>query len=422
MKTWLKRIVWIGIAAAVGVLLVRSFRTAPVLIDAAEVHRGGLRVTVDDDGRTRVRERYTIDAPIAGRLVRTALDPGDEVEAGETVVAEFVPVAPTLLDVRSRSEAEARLGRAEAAVAEAEARREQAATDHEFEQDELERATELYEQGIRTREELDRAQYEERRTFQSLRAAELAAQVARYEVDVARASLVEVNAPEEGQDIDELRGGGVEIARDGRLFLRSPINGKVLRVFEESARALAAGTPILEVGATSSLEIVADYLSQEAVKVRPGMQVRIVGWGGEEPGGKERELEGRVRVVEPGGFTKVSALGVEEQRVNIVVDPVSSDEADDDLWAELGDGYRVELRIVLWEAEDVLVVPTGALFREGEAWSAFVVVDGVAERRDVALGRMNGLEAQIVDGLSEGDVVVLYPSELIGEGTPVEAR
>jgi len=212
--------------------------------------------------------------------------------------------------------------------------------------------------------------------------------------------------------------GGPVVESDGRLRMRSPVDGTVLRVFEQSARTLAAGTPILEVGNTAALEVVADYLSQDAVKIRPQMAARISGWGGEAEDGAPRVLQGRVRVVEPAGFTKVSALGVEEQRVNVIVDP----EGDPEQWAALGDGFRVDLQVVLWEQSDVRVVPTGALFREDGDWACFVANRGRAELRRLQLGRRNGLHAQVREGLEDGEWDVLYPSELVAPGTAIAAR
>lgn len=420
MKKWIKRALWIGLGLVLLAFLARSFRETPVLVDVAVVQSGTLLVTADDDGRTRIRERYTVSAPIAGRLLRTALDPGDAVAAGETLVAELAPVASGLLDARTRSEAGARIRRSEAALQEAETRVEMAEADHVFAEAELERFRSLHQQGVQARETLERMERDERLAFQGVRAAQFAVQVAGFELEVARASLLEPSG--EGPTVPGTSpvdgDGGVALAPDGRLLLRSPVDGRVLRVFEESARTLPAGTPILEIGADGAIEVVADYLSQEAVRIEPGMEALLEGWGGVDDAGEEVTLHGRVRLVEPGGFTKVSALGVEEQRVNVVVDP-DGDPAD---WSALGDGYRVELRILLWRGDDVLIVPTGALFREGAAWAVFVVEEGRAVRREVQLGRMNGLEAQVLGGLSEGDRVVLYPSELIGEGAAVEAR
>jgi len=424
MKKWIKRSVWSLVGIGAILLVVRAYRGTPTLVDAATVARGPLLVTVDDDGRTRVRERYIVSAPIGGRLLRTALRPGDGVRARDTLVAEFAPTAPDLLDARSRAEAHARLKRAEAALSEAQAREALAEADRVYAVAELERTRDLAQKGVKPREVLERAERDERRSQAALRAAQFAVQVGHYELELARASLLETNPVEPEPDPAEVASGANgdsgwgPVGADGKLLLRSPIDGTVLRVFEESARTLAAGTPILEVGSTRALEIVADYLSQDAVKIRPGLDVFIEGWGGELPGGEERVLRGRVRVVEPGGFTKVSALGVEEQRVDVVIDPVG----EEDEWAALGDGYRVEVRVLLWREDDALIVPTGALFREGDAWRVFVDEEGRARRRAVEIGRRNGLEAQVLGGLEEGERVVLYPSDLIGEGSRVEAR
>lgn len=421
--------------AAIVVMLALAFRPAPMLVDAARVSRGALSVTVDDDGFTRVRERYTISAPLPGRLLRPPLEPGDPVTAGETVVAEFVPAAPDPLDLRARAKATAGVDRARAALRESEARREQARADRDFARSSLARTRQLHEEKVLSTEALDAAETDDLRSRAGLRAAEVAVQVAQHELNLARAGLVEAtpgelneSAPEPAASKPEgasgssivsapaAGGGGAPGVR--QLQLRSPIDGKVLRVFEESTRTLPAGTHILEIGNTARLEIVADYLTQDAVHVLPGMPVRVRGWGGRMPDGSDRILEARVRVVEPAGFTKVSALGVEEQRVNIVVDPIG-DPAD---WEALADGYRVELSIVVWEGQDLLTVPTGALFREGPSWAVFTVDGDEALLRPVELGRRNGLSAEVVEGLSEGDRVVLYPSDLIEDGTRVVAR
>lgn len=426
-KTLWKRSVWALVVLGVGALLVHAFRPTPIPVDVVPVSRGTLRITVDDDGYTRVRERYTISAPIRGLLLRTILNPGDPVLAGETLVAEFVPIAPELLDARMRGEAEARLNRAEAAYRQAGARKEQAEVDLRFAESELERIRQLHDDGVESEGRLDRAVRDERRALQGMRATEFGVQVAHYELELARASLVEdatanvevePDPDQESSAVTDSFIGRGDVYRDRKLPLLSPINGVILRVLEESARPLTAGTAILEVGNTDALEVVADYLSQDAVKVEPGMGVIVEGWGGEDSTGRERPLDGRVRVVEPGGYTKTSALGVEERRVNVIVDP-SGDPRE---WAALGDGFHVELRIVLWEQDDVVIVPTGTLFREGDAWAAFVVEDGVARQRVLELGRRSALEAQVLGGLEVGDQVVLYPSGMLGDGTPVEPR
>jgi len=397
---------WVSIvlAALAAVALWRAFTPSPLLVEVAPVRRGVLEITVDDDAHTRVRDRFTISAPILGTLVRTPLRAGDPVRANETVVAEFLPSASSPLDPRSREEASAKLAAAEAAVQQAQANRERAEADLQFARTTWDRAKDLYGKRVIAREELDGSERDRAAAEAALRAAESALHVAKHDVDIARAVL-------EG-------GTATPGAANGNVLLRSPIDGTVLRVHEESARTLAAGTPILDVGDTTKLEIVAEYLTQDAVRVRPGMEVRLEGWRVEVGANDDDVLRGQVRVVEPGGFTKISALGVEEQRVKIVIDPAGDPQA----WASIGDGYRVEARIVLWRGENVVVVPTGALFRDGDGWATFVVERGRAERRTVTLGHTGGLEAEVLDGLEPGDMVIMYPSELVEDGARVEMR
>jgi HlyD family secretion protein len=417
MKRWLRRGILAGVAVAAAYALWAAFRPQAILVDTAPAVRGDLTVTVDDDGRTRVRERYVVSAPIAGRLLRTVLEPGDGVRGGETIVAEFAPVPPVLLDARSRAEAQARLQRAEAAVDENRARAAEARERANFLAAELKRQRDLAAAEISGPAALEQAESAERAAREAQRAAELAVQVARYELDVARAALIE---PTDASDPTPPRQASADGDRPPPvlLHLRSPIDGRVLRVFEESARALAAGAPILEVGNPTALEVVADYLTQDAVRVRPGMRAWIEGWGGEDAGGTPRTLQGVVRLVEPSGYTKVSALGVEEQRVDVIVDPAGAAAE----WEELGDGYRVELRIVVDEAKEVLLVPAGALLRRGDGWAAFVVEAGIARLRAVTVGRRTGLSAEVIAGLAAGEVVITYPSDLVADGTSVRGR
>jgi HlyD family secretion protein len=397
MTAWTRRSLWLLAGAAAAALFVRAFRAPPVLVDTALVERGALEVTVEDDGRTRVRERYVVSAPIDGQLLRVPLDPGANVVAGETVLAEFEPRAAVPLDARARAQAQARAEAAAAALERARAEEASAQAAWEYARIDLARRRQLSESGIEQQARVDQAMRDERGAGEAVRAARFQVLVARHELEAARALLEEDG--EEGRKV---------------LLLRSPIDGVVLRLREESSRTLAAGAPILEVGDVSRLEIVADLLSQDAVAVRPGMTVEVLGWGGPEGTGESR-LRGVVRHVEPAGYTKISALGVEEQRVDVIVDPVGS-------WDELRDGYRVEVRIVVWRGDDVRIVPTGALFREGGSWSAYVVEDDRAVARALEIGRRGGLEAEVLSGLAEGEQVVLYPSELIEPGTAVEVR
>lgn len=403
---WLGRIVVISILAGVSLLLARAFRPTAMLVETGEVRRGLLQVTVDEDGRTRVRDPYVVSAPVDGRLERVALEPGDRVESGRTLVAEFSRTAPHLLDARGLAEARARVGRAEAALEQARARAEESTAALELARSEQGRQAELFGQGLASEQAVERAEDDLRRAHSTAKDAELAVRVAEYELELAGAGLVEDTPDETG-------------LASGRIALSSPVDGVVLRVFEESSRPLAAGTPILEVGNLDQLEVVADYLTEEAVRIRPGMVAWIGDWGEARTHESSGELRGRVRRVEPGGYTKVSALGVEEQRVDVVVDlPPRSDPAGGAA-SRLGDGYRTRVRIVLHEAGDVVLVPTGALFRSEGAFAAFVVADGIARRREVTVGEIAGLEAEVTSGLEPGERVVLYPSELIRDGLRV---
>lgn len=409
-KTW----VWTAVAIGAIAALVWAFLESPLLVDVAEVRRGLLRVTVTDDGRTRVRERYTVCAPVHGRLVRTTLDPGDPVQRGETVLAVFAPSAPQPLDPRSREQAEAQLGQARANLRQTRALLEQTEADVKLTTSECERVRKLVVENIASTELLDRAQHDQARAEAARRGAEFAVAVAEFGQRLAQANLVELQQ----LPTDDTHREANRKPSGGTLVLHAPIQGTVLRVFEESERDVAPGTPLLEIGDVSRIELVADFLSQDAVKVRPKMRAFVRGFGGEHGPDRPATLEARVRLVEPSGFTKVSALGVEEQRVNVIADPVG----DDPQWRQLGDGFRIELSVELWSAEDVLQVPTGALFKAGGAWAVYAVSDGRAQRRQVKIGRRSGLEAEVLEGLEPGTPVVLYPSELVQDGGRVAPR
>lgn len=390
-----------GIAAlAVVGLLVWLFRPTPVLVDVGRVERGTLLVTVDEEAETRVRERFAVAAPVTGRLERIALDEGDAVERG-TVVARVHPIP---LDPRALAEAQARLEAAVAMEREAEARVHRARAALEQARRSARRARELAAAGALSDEARERAELEALTGAEELEAAEFAARAARFESRAARAALMAAGEPVSPAD-GLVRPCG---DRDSNcLELRSPVKGRVLRVLEESERIVAAGLPVIELGDPAEIEIVVDVLSTDAVKVKAGAPVLIENWGGDEV------LRGRVRLVEPSGFTKVSALGVEEQRVNVIVDLPERPES-------LGDGYRLDARIVVWEGADVLKVPAGALFRYGEAWSVFVVEAGRARRREVEIGQRSAREAELKSGLREGDLVILHPSDQVEDGVRIE--
>jgi HlyD family secretion protein len=377
---------WIVLGLAVVGLVGYAFLPTRVEVDVAAVTRGRLMVTVDREGKTRVRERYVVSAPLAGRLVRIELHPGDRVEEKKTVVAAIEPGDPSLLDARARAEAEARVRAAEETRKLAEANLRRAQAEHE-------RARQLGPGRSIAREELERIEHKER-------AAAFSARIAAFELELAKAALLRTRprSPKENGN--------------ARLDIRSPITGCVLEVYQESARMIPFGTELLKLGDTADLECVIDVLSTDAVKISRGAKVYLEHWGGDRP------LLGRVRLVEPAAFTKVSALGVEEQRVNVLVDFTEPRAR----WQALGDAYRVEARIVVWERNEVLKAPAGAFFRSGDGWAVFRNDKGRARLTRVTMGRSNGLETQVLEGLNEGDQLILHPSDRIREGVAVAPR
>ena len=391
-----KRLLKIGIAvivlAAIGFW---AFAPTAVPADFGEVVRGSLQVTVNEEGRTRVRDRFVVSAPLPGRMQRIELEPGDPVVAGKTVVARFQPTDPALLDVRTRAELDARVRAAESALGSAQADRERIRAELKFAEADLARARQLVEQKVISEREAEGAQREAEALARALESAEFAVNTARHQLEVARASLIQT------------RGG-----RSAAIPLYSPIDGVVLRRLQESETVVPTGQPLIEIGDVGDLEIVSDLLSSAAVQVEPGQPVLIEQWGG------DHALNGRVRLVEPSGFTKISALGVEEQRVNAIIDFVDPPEAR----PNIGDGYRVEVRIIVSSRENVLKVPTSSLFRHEAEWAVYVVENGRAVRRLVKVGERNGLEAEIIGGLTEGERIIVFPSDAVSDGVAVTAR
>jgi HlyD family secretion protein len=398
-----RRLTWVIVGALLLLLLAWAFWPRPESADIAVVERAPLMITLDEEGETRVRDRFVVSAPLAGRVLRIELEPGDPVEANKTVLAIFQPQTPTLLDARSRAEAEAGARAARASLESARAERNRVAAELEFALAELERSLRLAADQIVSAEQLESAELAARSRAESLEAADFSAQTARYQLEVARARLLEGIPPSDNPGEGEV---------GSPISLRSPVDGVVLRRLRESEAIVPAGEPLLEVGKPADLEIVADYLSADVVKIHPGDRVLIEEWGG------ENALEGRVRRVEPSGFMKISALGVEEQRVNVVIDFVDPPEAR----PGLADGFRVELRVVLWEGEDVLQVPTGSLFRNDDDWAVFAVEDGRAKLRRVEIGRQGGLVVEVVNGIEEGEEVILHPGDSIVDGLRVTSR
>jgi HlyD family secretion protein len=385
-----KRNRFVGAAAvviAIG-LLAWAFQPQPIKVETGRVQRGTLLVTVDEEAETRVHDRFEIATPVTGRLRRVELHAADLVDAGQ-VVAKLEPLP---LDPRERSELLARVEQAQAGKRESEALVERTQVDHNQLQRNRERASRLQASGVVSREDLELAETAEANSEKALDAAKFKARAAEYEVQVARAGLIAL-ATDAGE-------------HPKLVSLRSPIRGQILRLLQQSERVVAAGTPILQVGLPSQLEVVSDLLSTEAVKVKPGDPVLIENWGG------DGQLRAKVRTIESSGFTKVSALGVEEQRVNVVMDFVDDP-------GRLGDGYRVDVRIIVWEGKDVMVVPTSALFRRARAWSVFVVERGRARVRNVEIGHRSTLQAEIVKGLAENEAVILHPGNQVAEGSRI---
>ena len=377
-------------AAALGALAAVALWPSSVDVDVATAARRPLTVTIDEEGETRVHHRYVVSAPLAGRVERIDLDPGDVVEKDRTVLARLRPEASQLLDARSRADATAALAAARATLGRARAEEERAKTAQALAAREVARERQLAEAGLTTRQALDAREASAVSADEALSAARFAAASAAAEVARAETRLRPTTAA--------IGGGVVEV--------RAPVDGVVLRRFLDSESVVAPGARLLEIGDPSHVEVVADLLSTDAVKVKPGMSVQLEQWGG------DGALAARVERVEPSGFTKVSALGVEEQRVNVIID------VDDDrtLWEAMGDGFRVEVRIAIWHADDVLTVPASALVRDGEGWAVFRVDGNRARRTAVQVGHRSPREVEITGGLDAGATVVLHPPDTLEDG------
>ncbi len=403
---WRRRLPWLGGVVLVA-LIVAGLWPRPAPVEVAAVSRGPLVVTVDEEGMTRVRNRYVVSAPVAGRLRRVDWKAGAEVLAGQTVLAVIEGGGADFLDARTQAQAQARVGAAGAARDAATAQRERAAAAARMFTADFARLKELFGNGALSRQEFDAAQMRADTAAQDARAAEFALKVAEFEQEQARALL--------GRGAAVMTGSAQAIgaAEAAPMALTSPVGGKILRVLQESERMVPAGFPIVEIGDPADLEVRIEVLSRDGVAIRPGARVMLERWGGAEP------LAARVRLVEPAAFTKISALGVEEQRVYVVADFTSPAAAR----ATLGDSYRVEARIVTWESADALRVPAGALFQRGDQWQCFVLTDGRARLRDVRVGHSNGVETEILDRLAAGERVILYPGDKVSDGarvTPLE--
>lgn len=405
---WIKRatsgiLIGAGIAAAYWLT-----RPSPIPVDIATAASGPMEVTVDDDARTRVRHIYTVSAPIAGKVLRISQPGehhemsrhiGDEVTAGETIVAVMQPMSPSFLDIRSREELQAAVTAAEAAVrlAEAEVRRIEAAL--EFSRTDLSRAQALARTDTISVKAFDKAKLDVATNEAALASAKAQLDVRRSEQAIAAARLISPS--------------GVTPATDPAccIQIRAPISGRVLRIIQESEATVPAGAPLIEIGDPVDLEVAAELLSTEAVKVKAGAPVRIDGWGGPP-------ISGRVKRIDPAGFLKISALGIEEQRVRAVIDFVDPPAA----WSQLGHDFRVVVHVRVWNGDNVLLVPVSSLFRKGEDWAAFAIKNGRARTTPIKIGHRNAREAEVLSGLSAGDQVVLHPSDRVKDGALVAQR
>ncbi len=406
-RNWLKRVGWLVAMGAAAVAVAWFAWPRPIPVDTAQAARGPMAVTVDEEARTRVRHVYTVSAPVAGKVLRisrpdghdgTSLHVGDEVVEGRTIVAVMQPVSPGLLDVRSRTELEAALVAANAVVtlAEAEIRRIDAAVS--FARTELARAEGLARSNTIPARDLEKARFDLETIEAQLATAKAQLEVRRREQAVASARLLE-------------SGTDAGTSQDCCVKISAPESGRVLRIVQEDEAVVHAGAPLVQIGDPRDLEIVADFLSTEAVQIRSGAPVTIDGWGGPV-------LRGRVVRVDPAGFAKVSALGIEEQRVGTVIDLVDPPQS----WERLGHDFRVIVHVAIWESNDALTVPASALFRQGDDWAVFAVKEGSARATVVRTGQRNSKLVEVLSGLSSGDRVVLHPSDRVAEGTVVAER
>jgi len=381
----------LGGALVVGAL---ALRPEPVPVDVASAVVAPLTITIEESGRTRVKDRYVVSAPSAGRLARVWLRPGDPVAEGDTL-AEISPSPSPLIDQRTRAEGEARLGAARSALGQAQARRARAITGQERAQRELERMQKLGAAGAVSPRELELTEFDARLQADEVASAEFAVKVGTEEVRLAAAAL-------QGQDGNP---------RAYHIDVLAPASGRVLRVHQESATAVQAGTPLVEVADPAALEVVVDLLTTDAVHVAPGMPALIVGWGG------EHDIRARVTRIEPSGFTRLSALGVEEQRVNVVLGFSDAREA----WSALGDGFHVEARLELWRGEQVLQVPALAVFRHGGGSAVFRLDGDRARLVPTTIGHRGDLQVEVLSGLSPDDIVVVHPGDRIEDGVRVRS-
>ena len=395
----MKRKIWMAVIGvpALG-LLGWAFMPQPLEVELANVSQGRFERTVQEDGKTRLRERYVVSTPLTGRITRLNLKQGDPV-ARNASVATLWPVNPALLDERSRAEQSARVGAMQAAVARSHANVERAQASLEQARIELRRSETLARQGFVSPNQNETGQLGVRLREQELESARQEEDAARHELEQSRIALKSFSSSTTG-------------TRQGPYEIKAPVSGKVLKLNVQSEGTVQAGTPLMELGDPAQLEVVVDILTEDAAQIRPGTAVQMRNWGGAEM------LEGRVRLIEPGAFTKVSALGVEEQRVNAIIDISSPAEK----WQALGDGFKVDVSVLVQVVENALKVPVSALFPMGVRSGLFVLEQGRARLRQIDVAARNGVEAWVKDGLANGTQVIVYPDSKLQDGDRVQAR
>ncbi|MCB1503165.1 MAG: HlyD family efflux transporter periplasmic adaptor subunit [Bauldia sp.] len=395
---WIKRIIALLVFALIAAGLVYALRPQPVAVDVASLDRGPMEVTIDEEGIARIRDIFRVSAPIPGRVERLPVDVGDTVETNRTVVAAIHPVDPPLLDVRTRRELEAAVEAAKAAVTLAQAQIDSAETNVRLMRSELERARELADRATISVRAFEKASADLETAEARVKEMRAALELRQSELDSAEARLIEP-------------GSAPTTVEACCVTVLAPADGTVLKLLSESEQVVAAGGPLLEIGDPGNLEIIVHLLSSDAVAIEPEALARVDGWGGPE-------LTAKLRRIDPSAYTKVSALGIEEQRVDAIFDIVDPRE----VWARLGHEFRVMVHIPTWRSDDVLRVPLGALFRRGDAWHVFKVSDGRAAVTPVVIDHRNMRFAEVIDGLAPGDVVVLHPSDRVIDGVALEER
>ncbi|NPU84232.1 MAG: HlyD family efflux transporter periplasmic adaptor subunit [Syntrophaceae bacterium] len=391
-----RRIFVITVIALAAAGTIYGFLPKAVEVELAAAKKDTLQVTIEEEGRTRLKDRFTVSAPVPGFLRRIDLNVGDAIKKGQAV-AQLEPLRSPALDPRSHGEAKAAVAAAESSLKAAQEREQAARADADYAGQRHERMKNLFQRGTIARDTLDQAEADARRAGANLSSAKAAVGVARSDLERARTA---------GQDYSAGRAGS-----RGTVAVVSPVAGRVFRIYRESEGAVQQGEPLLDLGNQADLEVRVEVLSSDAVQLRKGMRVEFKRWGGDQP------LTGTIRIVEPAGFTKISSLGVEEQRTLVLVDIISPPEQ----WQVLGDGFRLDTTFIVWEGKDILQVPASALFRSGQDWAVFVADSGRAVKRIVQVGRRSGLNAEILSGLKEGEKVIARPDDTVREGGKVKA-